>query len=82
MQLEPDPYEGTGLFRLTGMSDETTDNAREELPEGTESSESLDITEIVSNSPVLARLIEEVRSEHVVVGHAYDRMHNRHNRSR
>ena len=33
-------------------------------------------------SPVLARLIEEVRKETTGNPHAYDRMHNRHNRSR
>ena len=41
-----------------------------------------DITEKVKNSPLLARLVEEVRLEQVddrPVG--YNRMHNRHNRS-
>jgi hypothetical protein len=33
-------------------------------------------------SPVLARLIEEVRNEEPSVPHAYNRYHNRHNRSR
>lgn len=33
-------------------------------------------------SPVLARLIEEVRNEKAVGPLAYNRMHNRHNRSR
>jgi hypothetical protein len=33
-------------------------------------------------SPVLARLIEEVRHEKTEGPHAYNRMHNRHNRSR
>lgn len=32
-------------------------------------------------SPVLARLIEEVRNERVEGPHAYNRQHNRHNRS-
>lgn len=36
----------------------------------------------VGISPVLARLIEEVRNEKVEGPHAYNRMHNRHNRSR
>lgn len=31
-------------------------------------------------SPVLARLIEEVRQEEPKGPHAYDRVHNRHNR--
>ena len=34
------------------------------------------------SSPVLARLIEEVRNEEELSAHAYNRMHNRHNRSR
>ena len=33
-------------------------------------------------SPVIARLIEEVRNEEVYSINAYNRMHNRHNRSR
>ena len=34
------------------------------------------------SSPVLARLIEEVRNEEASVPNAYSRYHNRHNRSR
>lgn len=34
------------------------------------------------SSPALARLIEEVRNEENHTAHAYNRMHNRHNRSR
>lgn len=34
------------------------------------------------SSPVLARLIDEVRNEEVQEITAYNRMHNRHNRSR
>lgn len=34
------------------------------------------------SSPALARLIEEVRNEEELSAHAYNRMHNRHNRSR
>ena len=34
------------------------------------------------SSPTLARLIEEVRNEEAHAAHAYNRMHNRHNRSR
>jgi hypothetical protein len=33
-------------------------------------------------SPVLTRLIEEVRNEEIYSINAYNRMHNRHNRSR
>jgi hypothetical protein len=36
----------------------------------------------VALSPVLARLIEEVRLEKAESPHAYNRTHNRHNRSR
>ena len=36
----------------------------------------------VALSPALARLIEEVRYERAEGPHAYNRMHNRHNRSR
>ena len=42
----------------------------------------IDITDKVKSSPLLARLVEEVRLEQVndqAVG--YNRMHNRHNRS-
>ena len=34
------------------------------------------------SSPALARLIEEVRNEEELTAHAYNRTHNRHNRSR
>lgn len=40
----------------------------------------LDMKEI--SSPTLARLIEEVRNEEDLSAQAYNRMHNRHNRSR
>ena len=40
----------------------------------------IDISKIAS--PVLARLIEEVRNEEELNAQAYNRMHNRHNRSR
>ena len=32
------------------------------------------------SSIALLRLIEEVRNDEATVGHAYDRVHNRHNR--
>ena len=43
----------------------------------------IDITELVKKSPLLARLVEEVRLERDEArnGEAYNRMHNRHNRS-
>ncbi len=40
----------------------------------------LDLDQI--SSPALARLIEEVRNEEALTAHAYNRTHNRHNRSR
>ena len=40
-----------------------------------------DVTEAVKNSPLLKRLIEEVRLEHINGVFGYNRMHNRHNRS-
>ena len=42
----------------------------------------IDITEAVKNSPVFARLVEEVRVEEISGRQSYNRMHNRHNRSR
>lgn len=39
-----------------------------------------DIDEV--SSPTLARLIEEVRNEEEFTPNAYNRLHNRHNRSR
>ncbi len=40
----------------------------------------LDVSKVPST--VLARLIEEVRTEETVSARAYDRVHNRHNRGR
>jgi hypothetical protein len=40
----------------------------------------LDIND--ASSPTLARLIEEVRNEEEFTPNAYNRLHNRHNRSR
>jgi hypothetical protein len=48
-------------------------------------STTIDLLEIDINklpSRVLARLIEEVRNEEASVPNAYNRYHNRHNRSR
>jgi len=54
--------------------------------------ETCELKKVVSNlqevdvskipSPVLAMLIEEVRNEESLNAQAYNRMHNRHNRSR
>ena len=47
------------------------------------SSEEMDVTAVVASSPVLTRLVEEVRNEQLNEPHGvYNRMHNRHNRSR
>ena len=59
-----------------------TENGQMATPEDSESPELIDITELVVGSPVLARLVEEVRNEQVAEHYAYNRMHNRHNRSR
>lgn len=64
------------------MNDETTTNGPVDISEDLGSPEEFDITEAVANSPVLARLVEEVRNEQVDDPQAYNRMHNRHNRSR
>ncbi len=50
-----------------------------------ESSTRTDLLEVDTSklsSPALARLIEEVRNEEASPTHAYDRVHNRHNRGR
>ena len=46
------------------------------------SEELCEVDIILPPSPVLARLIEEVRNEEATAPTAYNRMHNRHNRSR
>ena len=40
----------------------------------------IDITELARNSPLMSRLVEEVRLEEKLGVSAYNRMHNRHNR--
>ena len=64
------------------MNDEMTGNGQVEIPEDPEPLGEIDITEVVTRSPVLARLVEEVRNEQAPEAQAYNRMHNRHNRSR
>ena len=64
------------------MNHELNGEEPAEVQENLEGKERFDITEVVANSPVLARLVEEVRNENLTVGKSYDRMHNRHNRSR
>ena len=53
-----------------------------ENPDPDDSKEELDESNDLPVSPVLARLIEEVRNEKVEILGAYNRFHNRHNRSR
>ena len=64
------------------MNDEVAAKEHMEIPGDSESPEGIDITELVARSPVLARLVQEVRNEQVTGHYAYNRMHNRHNRSR
>jgi hypothetical protein len=52
----------------------------EETPNPAGGPHEIDVSDI--SSPTLARLIEEVRNEEAHNAHAYNRMHNRHNRSR
>ena len=64
------------------MNDEITSKLQMEIPEDSDSPDGIDITELVTRSRVLARLVEEVRNEQLTDYYAYNRMHNRHNRSR
>ena len=64
------------------MKDEMIGTGKTELSESVESPEEIDITSLVLGSPALARLVEEVRNEEIAELYAYNRMHNRHNRSR
>ena len=64
------------------MNGKKIDKGQVENPGGREPSEVVDVTELVAGSPVLARLVEEVRNEQETEHYAYNRMHNRHNRSR
>lgn len=59
---------------------ETTllESAEAEVPAGQR--QELDVDQI--SSPALARLIEEVQNEEELSANAYNRTHNRHNRSR
>ena len=41
----------------------------------------IDVTELVKRSPILARLVEEIRLEENQGISGYNRMHNRHNRT-
>jgi hypothetical protein len=68
-----------GIEEMNQLVDEVepeVEEPQERMPEVHE----LDASSI--SSPTLARLIEEVRNEEAHSTHAYNRMHNRHNRSR
>ena len=64
------------------MQGEFDNETQVELAHGTDSPQEIDITEAVRNSPILSRLVEEVRIEQISEPQSYNRMHNRHNRSR
>ena len=83
-----------GVFRLPGrilgqapslmgcarMNNEMAEKSQMEIPEDLDPLEGVDVTEVARNSPVLARLVEEVRNKQVEELNSYNRMHNRHNR--
>jgi hypothetical protein len=64
------------------MQGEFDNETEVEVAHGTDSPQEIDITEAVRNSPILSRLVEEVRIEQISGTQSYNRMHNRHNRSR
>ena len=65
------------------MNNEMTGKWQMDVKEDLRATEEIDVTAVVASSPVLARLVEEVRNEQVNEPRgAYNRMHNRHNRSR
>ena len=64
------------------MNDEITNETQVELADDADAPQGIDITESIRNSPILATLVEEVRIEQVSRPQSYNRMHNRHNRSR
>ena len=74
------PYKGTSLMGCARMNDEMAGRSQMEIPEDLDPLEGVDVTEVVRNSPVLARLVEEVRNKQVEELNSYNRMHNRHNR--
>jgi hypothetical protein len=62
------------------VEEQGTVTMAEESPETNPDLAEIDLQQIAS--PVLARLIEEVRNEEPSTINAYNRFHNRHNRSR
>ena len=77
-----EPYRGISLIGCARLNDEMAEKSQLEIPEDLNTLEGVDVTEVVRNSPVLARLVEEVRNKQVEELNAYNRMHNRHNRTR
>ena len=64
------------------MDDRISNDAQVESANGSNALQEIDITEAVRKSPILTRLVEEVRIENLSGPQSYNRMHNRHNRSR
>lgn len=64
------------------MNENTIDSGNLDGLVELDQSQEMDITASITNSPVLLRLIEEVRTQQSPDALAYNRMHNRHNRSR
>jgi hypothetical protein len=62
------------------VEQESTLTIAEELPKAENDLCEIDLQQV--RSPVLTRLIEEVRNEELSPPSAYNRYHNRHNRSR
>jgi len=59
-----------------------TDTPQDQSSLPSETSEPLEVDTVKISSPVLARLIEEVRQEEQAATTVYNRVHNRHNRGR
>ena len=57
-----------------------TENDKAQTTESPSPPELLEVDTSKISSAVLARLIEEVRNEKLLITHVYDRVHNRHNR--
>ena len=64
------------------MADEVPNESQDRPTLKLDSPQDPDITEAVRNSPLLSILVEEVRIEQATFPLGYNRMHNRHNRSR
>ena len=64
------------------MQEEIAKETPAELAHEADLPQEIDITQAVRDSAILSRLVEEVRIEQVSGPQSYNRMHNRHNRSR